>query len=252
MVFRPTRNPNPFTQPFAISRGGADYASLARAIPNLIQYLQLTETSGATAADSSGNSCTGAYKAGVILNDAAGPGASMGNAPKFDGGATSYIDPVTAALTALFTAAEGSLAIWAKVLSSAEWTDGVSRFAFSYVRNGNNRVDFGKSNAANTVFAQWAGNGAFTIPTHASFSPTAWFHVAVTWKVSVPRLRLYINGTQSGADASITAWTLSSLVSAAIGARFDAANLFKGWLAHAAVFSRELTQAEITTLATAF
>lgn len=245
--------PQNVSVPFMARRGGYTYATAVQSIPNLIQYLQLNETSGTTAADSSGNGCTGTYVNSPTLADTPGPGATMGSAPRFTSSSSQYVNVFTSALAALFSQAEGSFSIWVKAVNSGFWTDGTYYWATEYANSLNNRIAATKEGSvSNSYRAYWIRNGVQQAIAKTSFNPTAWFNVVVTWKVSGVGMRLYIDGSQVGSDTGVSAWTVTPLLAATVGARSDAAFFMNGWLAHLAAFSRQLTAGEVTTLSTAF
>jgi len=70
------------------------------------------------------------------------------------------------------------------------------------------------------------------------------------WSIAGDYLKLYKNGTQIGStQTGLDGWAASAGV-ANIGADYGDANLFDGALAHIAFWTKPLSEANITTLAT--
>lgn len=219
------------------------YDALVLAIPNLLAYWELVETSGANADDSGSNNLDGTYS-GATLNNVAGPGASMGNAPLFDG----INDRVTLPTLTGFSPVEGSVSAWFKV-DAAQWTDGASRPVCWLGVNTNNRFTLTKHTVNNQFRFITVAGGTSTIYTNTTSAPTTWQHIAYTWK-NTGNIISYLNGTQVDSQAWAGTWS-GSAYTGEIGAMNFSSVWFSKWIAHVSVFTRQLTAGEITTLATA-
>ena len=220
------------------------YAQNVALIPNLLAYWKLDETSGTTATDASGNGYNGTYS-GPTLNSIAGPSAGMGNAPSFDG----INDKMTPATLTGFTPGEGSWGAWCKVSGAGIWTDGASRPAGWFGVNTNNRYTMTKHTVANQFRYVSLVGGTTTAYNYTTAAPTGWFHVALTWK-STGSIVSYFNGTQVDSQAYAGTWS-GSTYTGEVGTLSSSGVWWSGYLAHVAIYTRQLTAGEITTLATA-
>lgn len=225
-------------------RGGGNYGQKVLAIPNVIAYWPLTETSGSGAAELSGQAADGtAY--GVTWADTPGAGSSMGRAPYFDGN-TDYVDVFSAALAAnVDTDGELTVSLWVKY-AAAIWTEDVDRCAVSLF-NAGQRQEIWKAGASEgyDLMALYAsGSNKSKIDT----TSTAWLHVAATYDGS--QVTIYGNAAgQTPAAYTAADYTISIAQLGKYGG--PGSYYHKGHLAHVAIYGRALTQAEITTLATA-
>lgn len=230
-------NPTPYYQ-----------SVLATHAANLIAYWPMWEAIGATANDISGNTLNGAY-ANVVLGAA---GIGDGNTSVRFGGVNSRNNIYSAGLAAAFNGAEGSFSIFAK-LDAAAWTDGALRALLMLGSDGSNYVAIQKLDTNNTLKLAYDSGGTQVFQTSTLWGGvTGWIHLAITWSDTNNRARFYVNGAQLGAESTITdAWVgaLNSTIS--IIGEFDTGNDFP-WLgegAHAALWSAELTKAEVRGLA---
>jgi len=227
--------------------GSAYGAKIAALGP--IQYLPMDEPSGSVAFDRSGNGRNGAYT-GVALGQ---PGIGDGRtAPSFDG-ATSFNNVYSASLAAAFSGAQGSLVIWGKVSASGVWADGIARRMIYLAVDTNNRVSLVKSNTNNEVDYLYVAGGTTKSGGVTSFSPLTPFCIGLTWDKAGDAVKFYVNGPQSGATVTGLGVFAGSLASTTtlIGAISTApANVWNGLLAHAAVFNRTLSAAEMLSAAT--
>ena len=228
-------------------RSAPTYAGNVLAIPNIIGYWKLNETSGTTAANSTaaGSARDGSYTS-VTLAQITGPSAGMGQAGLWNG-TSSTVNIFTASLGGAINGDAGTLALWIKVLDSSIWS-GTTRFA-SYLEfaDANNQVGHYLA-ATNTINGRRRA-AASTENSSRTTSTTAWFHFAVTWDKAAGQLYTYLDGVQSTVVA-ISATMSGSLAVARIGSA-AVSSFWSGYLAHAVIASRALTQVEITKLATA-
>jgi hypothetical protein len=214
-----------------------------------IAYWPMAESSGSVALDGSGNGRNGAYT-GVTLG-AAGIGDGR-TAASFDG-ATSYNNVYSASLAAAFNGQEGTIMLWAKVSAAGVWTDTIARRLIYLAVDANNRVSLVKSNTNNEVDYLYVAGGVTKTGGVTSFSPTTYFHVAMTWSKAADQVKFYVGGAQSGATATglgVFAGSLAA-VTTLVGAISQApANVWGGALAHGAIFARALSAPEILSAAT--
>ena len=229
------------------SLGTTTYTDKIKAL-SPIAYWPMAEPSGATATDESGNGRNGAYTA--VALGAAGIGDGR-TAATFDG-ATSYNNVYSASLNGAFSGVEGTIAVWMKVSAAGDWTDGAARELAQINADANNRVRLRKSTVANTLNFWYNAGGVFKSVDLAGQSATGWLHIAMIWSKSGDALKAYVNGAQVGVTQTGLGAYAGALVANAccIGAATtSAAEVWKGALAHAALWASPLSAAQIATLA---
>ena len=218
-----------------------------------IAYWPLNEGGGTNAACLVNPAQNGTAVGVTWANDNTGPFGTP--APYFDG-ANDYVNIYSAAFDAAFSGATGSALIWCKVANVGVWTDTASRKALILYSDADNNYWLEKNSVNNR--ARWggaAGAGAALILKNA-VSTTGWVCLAVTWSdgANADQFKAFWNGTQEGAtSAALNNWGGVGLDNGTtnIGCLSNAvpSQPWHGWLAHAAVWDRALTQAEITALA---
>ena len=221
-----------------------------------IAYWPLYETAGAVAANlgSLGAAANGAYT-GVTLADAAGPNGDP--CPFFDG-ANDYTNIYSPALNAAMLGGagdEGSMMCWARVSGAGVWADGVDRRIVN-LGAGVDYIYISRSATNNFItFAYRAsGGGALFDSVSGVVGPNPnWIPFALTWThAGGDELTAYVNDVQFGLTQTGLATWITALLAAGchIGA-YNATPLkvWSGWLAHAAMWDRPLTPAEVAALA---
>lgn len=217
---------------------------LGLAPSSLIAYWPLTETSGTQAGDVSGNARHGTYS-GVTLAQIAGPGASMGPSPLFDGiNDVANIDVIAAAVN--FSAL--TLSCWYRVLDATIWTDNALRHPVNIFANGTNWLGWNKMNTPNNRIRHTHDSGGLVTEKNTDTSNTGWLHGAVV--VGSNTFSAYHNGVAIGAAAAVTPIAIAA-TAARIGCYSGGLFFWSGYLAHCALWSTALSAAQITTLATA-
>lgn len=213
-----------------------------------IAYWPLWERSGTTAFDYSGNGRNGAYT-GVDLGQ---PGIGDGRtAPLFDG-VNDSVNIYSASLAGAASMTELSMGCWVKVPSSV-WSGAANSFVLHIgADSASNYARIFAPTTANTLRCNYVAGGTNINVSKSTFSPTTWFHVLITVSKVNNRVRLYVNGAQEGADATglgVFAGALNNTV-CVIGAQSTTpASPISGTLAHTALWARELTAAEVASLA---
>lgn len=218
---------------------------------NLLSYLKLDETSGATAADASGNSRTGAYN-NVTLNNTALPTALTGNAPLWDNADIEYVNWYTASLAAAFSGAAGTLAGFAKVYDANVWTDATSRY-FAFIRaDANNIIYAGRTATNNQVRFQYTATTNKFVQATSLNGSLGWFFWALTWDINAGvsgEVKAYLNGAQVGTtQTSLGTWAgapASTTTLIGNSTQGNANNGVKGWQGHVFLLNRAATAAEI-------
>jgi hypothetical protein len=218
------------TEKSATTETGAD--------PNLVSWWKLDESSGTTAADSSGNDHDGTRNGGSWASTSG----------KYDGAvdlgdATS--DRVQIPTTSM-SASAGTVALWGRIVgtqsaeryffghtsSPSSWVDRIQL----YMDNSDNQLDLG------------LGDTHTKDTNIATLSADTWYHIALTWDGS--NYVVYVDGDN---DANGTYTGLSSLGSIAdIGNDGNASHrteAFQGLLDQVRVYDKALSQSEVQDLA---
>lgn len=216
-----------------------------------IAYWPFNEASGTTALDISGNGYNGTY-AGVDLAQA---GLGGKNSVLF-GGSGDSCNVYGAGLAGAFSAAAGSIALWAKVYEAAVWTDGAYRnLATFYVDAGNN-VQIFKSSTNNRISWNYSAGGTGLTRNKSDASSTDWMHLAITWSVAADQVIAYYGGAQSSTTGiSLGTWVGAlSNNNTAIGAFRVTTGLqvWNGYIQHPALWNRALTPLEVAGLKSFF
>jgi len=187
----------------------------------------------------------GAYSS-VALANAPGPDGKTW-APLFDG-ANSYADIFSPTLAAAFSGAEGSAMVWGRVLNAGIWADGTTDFLFYLYADSTNRVIFQKTVGALAI-SHIAGG--VNRSRSGGTTPTTWFNAGLTWSVAANEVLHYWNGAPIGPVLAPGVWA-GALVQGWIGTSTGAppaAFPWNGWGAHAALWNRPLSGAEMAALA---
>lgn len=221
----------------------------ALAPANLIAYWPQAEKIGTVAYDESGHDYHGTYNAVTLLQPGIGDGRT---AASFDGSA-SYNNIYSAALDTALNKAEGTLSCWFQVASAGVWIDGAIRTLVSLRNGAGNLIELRKSSANNTFQAFYLVGGVNKNVAKASYSPTTYQHVAITWSKAADQFKLYVGGIQEGAtQTGLGTWVGAlSPVQTNIGCRTNMAfdQGWKGRIAHVALWNTPLSAAQIAALA---
>lgn len=217
-----------------------------------IAYWPLWEAAGLTAECLVNSPAQDGTYVGVTLGQSGiGDGRTC---PLFDG-ANDYVDIYSVPLNTDFDGDEGTAAIWVRALNAAVWTDAAFRRIAILRADGNNRILLARTNVNNNITLYHIAGG---VNSNVAFSVfvTTFFHVAITWSDSAGangEVKVYLNAVQQGltqAGQGVWAGNLNALT-CLIGADDQVPSIvWKGYLAHSAVWDRPLTQPEIADLAT--
>jgi len=192
------------------------------------------------------------HETAMATKDGIGDGLTS---PFYDG-ANDYTNVYSAGLAAAFNGAEGTVASWARVSAAGVWTDNANRQCVRYLVDANNCVIVRKGDLAvhNNRFAliYVAGGTAHTI--EVAITSVAWWHWALTWSRTANEVRAYLSGTQTGATGIGVGVWVGALLSnrVVIGSALAGASPTEVWsgnLAHAALWNRALSPAEVAALA---
>lgn len=210
-------------------------------------YWPLNDPSGSTALNLANAALSGTYT-GVTLAQAQPPF----TCPYYDG-ANDYANIYSAALNTAWNRLETSFAIWGKVYDSAVWSDGVARRLLNLVTNPiTEGIILRKGVSANSLYVASLIGGTTKAVSPGSISTTGWFHLAVTVSKTADQVKVYYNGAQNGStQTGLGASSGNNLLSTncCIGAENTSpGNVWNGWLAHAALWNRPLSAAEVANL----
>jgi len=216
---------------------------------NLIGYWTLSEPTGATTAeDESDQSNAGTYSDVTLAADGIGDGLTGAS---FDGN-SSYVDIYSAALNSDFDGAEGALLIWGRVANANVWTDGTERVLATLGADADNLVRLYRSSTNNTLGWEYKAGGTSKLLTLGSLSDTEYIQLLITWSAAADEVRAYCNGVQVGTtQTSLGTWAgnLNAALCTLGAANTTPENVWNGLLAHAALWTAPLDEAEAEYLA---
>ena len=217
---------------------------------NLIGYWIMDEAAGAVAVDYSPENNDGAYT-GVTLGQ---PGIGDGLTSPFFDGTNDFNNILSAGLTADFDGDELSLVIWAKLDDPSIWTDGSApRIIRLGSTAGSNDATIWKSVVNNRIQFETTrtGGGFQALPINIDGLTSAdWIVYAITFSQSAGEFKAFVNGSQVGATQNPTSTWLGNLNTAIIGAlTLGPVTPWDGFLAHCALWTTQLTDAQIADLA---
>ena len=193
-------------------------------------YWRLGETSGTTAADTSGNGRTGSYVNTPTLGQAGALTGDSNTSVGFDGTSELVSVPYTAALNTATTTLEawvyptGGQGRFRAVVSNRDYQVGATRGSILYA-------------SASNTWQYWIGNGSgsWTVVGGPAVTLNDWTHVAGTYDGSTARL--YVDGTLVASAPSAHTPNPSRPLRAAAGANEGAANyLLPGRVDEVAVY----------------
>jgi len=200
----------------------------------------LTDGSGTTAADATGNGYNGTLNSGVTWATSA----ARGTVASFNGtsGAITTSGPV------LDTAGDFSVSGWAYLTKTGGWgdvitQDGTSGSGFYLQYDG----------VANTwAFSMLSSDGG--VAGIRALSPSApaldtWTHLVGTYDASTGQLDLYVNGVLAGTAVNTTPFATTGVTAIGRG-KFDGAatDFFPGELSDVEAFGYTLTPAEVSAI----
>lgn len=215
---------------------------------SLIGYYPLAEQSGTTATDESGNGRNGTYTAPTLAQPSIGDGRT---ATSFDG-STSYIT-LPAGIGSAFSAAEGTALLFFRIPTWATWQLNALKRTLTLQVDTNNRVLL--DHEATTInqlgwFYVAGGTVKSRTVSHVTTLAGGYICQALTWNKAQDRARAYLNGVQQGADLTgLGVWAGTPATLFIGSASAVPGNPWNGLIAHVAIGTRELTAAEILSLA---
>jgi hypothetical protein len=232
-----------------VSRLATQYRAKVLALSPLA-YWPLDELSGSTADNAQGTAARDGSYSGVTLNSTAGPGA-LNRAGLWDG-ANDHCDIYSASLAGAFNGDEGTLSVWFKVSAAGVWTDGTTRY-FAYIGVDANNYVYMRKNSGNNAYRVEYKAGGTAKAIAVVYSATSWTHLGLTWSAATDEVKLYQNGTKTGATgSSLGTWAGSPASTTTLIGAFNITptSVMDGYLAHVALWSSALTGPQMASLAT--
>ncbi|WP_168123243.1 DUF5695 domain-containing protein [Paenibacillus sp. HB172176] len=222
----------------ALSSSDTVTVTVNATLPDLIAHYMFSESSGTTAADSSGNGKTGTLNGGASF--ATG---QSGNAVTLNG-SNGYVSMPGSIVNG---ATDITIAAWVKASSLSNWTrifdigSGTSNYMFLSPQPGGAGLRFSITTG---------GNGSEQrINSTTAFPTNVWKHVAVT--ISGATGRLYVDGVQVATNTSMTLnpSSLGATTQNWIGrSQFSGDPYFNGQIDDFRIYSRALSASEIGSL----
>lgn len=213
---------------------------------NPIAYWPLNELTGTTAINygSLGTDANGAYS-GATLAQIAAPGGGL--APLFDG-VNDFVNVYSATLNGGFVGTLGSVMLWSRKRTTA--INGGVRLVI-YVDSSNRIFIYQPADtSADFIMSYKAGTIEELSATYTGAVDT-WYQTVITFTDAGDKVIFYVNGEQYGATATgIGTWVgaLSSTTCVLGCQNTSGLTDFDGYLAHAAIWDRVLTPAEVLSL----
>lgn len=141
--------------------------------------------------------------------------------------------------------------IFWKVSAAGNWTDGTIDVAMTLKADLTNHVDIYKGSTNNQFNMTYSANNVNHSYSPTTFNNTNWNFSVVTWSKAAEQVIYYMNGISQETDQNLGVWAGAlATTTTVLGALATVApTLFwKGYLAHAAVWTRVLSPTEIGSL----
>lgn len=206
----------------------------------LIQYLPMADFTGTVVRDESGLNRNGSY-GGTLTLGSGGVG---------DGRTAVYYDGSNGANTGstagnAFAAALPTSASWAcafKIDPAVGWAEGVKREIMRILTDTNNYVIISKDTTTGQITQTFNAAATFKTNVVSGLTDTDWIYLCGTISKANDRMYLYVNGQYQG---SVTTALGTHTGGASTFARWSGASVaWRGWLAHAALWSSELAASD--------
>jgi hypothetical protein len=151
------------------------------------------------------------------------------------------------AIASVFDGNTGAVSMWLRVAGAGTWTDGVARYALRLFIDASNEIWLRKPTGSNSfAFAHIAGGTTKTAS--VTMSPTAWFHVALSWSAA-NGVQFWVDGALLSTLTSPGVWSGASLVTALVGALTTGnSSPWSGSIGRVLVLNRAVVQADVDQL----
>lgn len=206
-----------------------------------IGYWKLDETSGSVAYDSSGNGFNGTY-IGATLS-----GGTFSNGdpcPSFDG--NDFVNLYSAGLAAAFNPALGSMMIWRQSTNLVN----AQKYYMKFAVNASNWTLLDNAGVANRARGFYRATASQQQA--INYTQANWTQLFLTWNKALDRVKFYLAGVNNLTINGLGVWA-GSLAATLCGIGADntaGASGDIGLLSNGALWNKELTQAEITSILT--
>ncbi len=209
--------------------------SLIAQSKGLVGWWRFEETSGTSAADSSGNSNTATYQGSPVMNQSG----KMGDTIRFDG-IDDYVNFPAGVPSNLQIGGPVTLEAWIKTTKSDHADAGIIGYGIS--ANQQMVLHF------STFYFYMRKSGEINDLTYSSAThyDGNWHHFVATWDgtTNANGMKIYMDGELRAQKTSITAVT-GAWPNLQVG---SASNFFNGWIDEARIYSRALSAAEILAM----
>jgi len=220
-----------------------------------IAYWPLWEPAGAVA-NCLVNPAQNGTHVGVTLGQ---PGIGDGKTCPYFDGANDNTNIYTPTFAGIFNGAEGSLLAWARVAGAGVWTNGVVCRVVTLRADADNRVIVYKNSDSNKLTWFYEANDVSEQIDKDSVSSLDWMCMGFSWSASAGvdgEVKAYYfvsgaGGQQGATQTALGVWAgVLDITSTNIGARLTTpSNVWNGYLAHVAVWTRALPLAAWQDLA---
>ena len=218
---------------------------------NLIAYWPLSETTGFTIQDETGNGRTGSYNNVTLEQIGIGDGRTgVGTLGLTSGLGNLY----STSFRDAFNPREGTISVWFRVVNLAAWGDNQDRRVFTIGNSGSNSIFFFKNGSvSSSLQARYVANNTInTWSIGTTSSSIGWEHFAITFSRSASEVVYYYQGISRETDTSMgdfvgalndaTAFLFRGTASNATG------NIWSGSACHMAVWTTPLTANQVRDL----
>lgn len=214
---------------------------------NLLAYWPMSEPSGTTMVDESGNGRNGAYTSITLGQDGIGDNRTSGSL----NGATAVANLFSVSLHDAFNGSSGTMMVWSKVPDLVTWESVTVRTLFMLGASATSSIEIRHGGVASDIRLIYiAGGTVNTLIT--STTTTNWFNIIGTWNGGTGNVSVaYLNGTQFAAGSTLGTWANQiGSGSMCVGvANLVGTRPWSGFIAHAALWNVPLDLREVQFLA---
>ena len=161
---------------------------------NPLRYNPLSEGSGTTIIDYSGNGYTGTYS-GIAWTPDFFP---LRDAVPFWDGANDKGNLYSSTFATDFNLDEGCILLWVKPNSTSVWTDATNRYFLSLEMNANNALRLYKTSTNGFLRTDRRAGGVYHNADISGVSDPYWHSYLLSWSVAANQLKVYRDGIQIG------------------------------------------------------
>ncbi len=233
----------------SFSPSGDAYLAAALRISGILQALMCNDqnSGGTTMLDQSGGG-RNAVSEQVIYNHA---GVAVKSVAM--NGKTGYINLYSSSLDAALDVNECTFAFWIKTPTVGVWGDATIRNLLRIQNAGGNALDVRKTATANQLQVNLWCSPTNLIKLVTITPSTNWLHICVTISRSSNRMIVYVDGVaQTPTTGLNTAWSGALTSTAVLFGALSQSNqqVWNGLADNLLIYGRELTAAEVSSLAT--